>query len=67
MQYDHRLFTTTTEEGWIEVVPKRKLYLTLSKNKDSIGIIPTGWCNNVKYVKDAQLYVKILLKLVCSI
>lgn len=42
---DNRMFTTKQEQGWIEVIGKREMKHKLGLSENSVGIIPTGWCN----------------------
>jgi hypothetical protein len=63
--YDLELFTTNPQEGFIQVVDKPTLKTHLEREKQAVGLVLTGWVNNVGWKYNGRIYVSLLSRSVC--
>lgn len=65
--YDIELFTTNIDEGFFQVVDKRKLFDALKKDPHAIGLILSGWSNHPTFRHQNRIYVPKTINLVYSL
>lgn len=57
MGRDLELYTTNFDEGFIQIIPKRKMWEHLEKDPLSICFILSGWVNHATYRHNNRIYV----------
>lgn len=57
MGRDLELYTTNFDEGFIQVIPKRRMSEFMEKDPLSICFVLSGWVNHASYRNNKRIYV----------